>query len=511
MKILFSLYLFIAILLTQFFSAYLFSKSRPLHRKAFSGLALCMGIYLFGYLMIINSGNLWEMIFWNQIQYLGLPFISTLWLIVALLYTKIIHPRKNRMMGLLFVMPVITFFVRLTNPWHYLFYTAWEAKQIFGYYALCMERGYWYYINIAYTMLCLFATIIIYYLGYRRDRVSHIRTQFLIFFSASLIPLIGIVLIIFTPNRWAVDYAALLMPVSLYIISYGILKYDFLEIKTLARQAIFEENSIGMVILEPGQRIIDYNRAAKNFFEALDILPDNYSIEQILSHRPELLEFLKVASAQDFSLVIDGEKHFFEIDSVPLNDSHDKNMRVLKSIRDVTEAKRIQEKLKILATVDSLSGLYNRAEFIELSQIEFSWSRRYNKELCLLMIDLDHFKIINDTFGHAAGDEVIRMVGNAIKTGFRKTDVAGRLGGDEFAVILKNTSLQEAKKVAEGFRNIISETKVIYEEQEISLTVSIGVASTFDVPSIDNNVDGIFRRADDALYQAKAEGRNRAV
>ena len=135
-------------------------------------MVLCVSIYLFGYLMIINNNTLQEMIFWNQIQYLGLPFISVLWLIVALLYTRTIYSLKIRMALLLFSVPVITFFVRLTNRWHHLFYTKWEMRQYDGYYSLYMERGFWYYVNISYTVLCMILTVITYFTAYMKDRNS---------------------------------------------------------------------------------------------------------------------------------------------------------------------------------------------------------------------------------------------------------------------------------------------------------------------------------------------------
>jgi diguanylate cyclase (GGDEF)-like protein/PAS domain S-box-containing protein len=298
------------------------------------------------------------------------------------------------------------------------------------------------------------------------------------------------------------------MPISLLIISYGVSKHDFLEIKTLARETIFENNFAGMVVLEPGLRIIDYNRAAEKFFEALNMPLNNYSIEHILNLEPELLDVFKSETTQDFSLVIDGEERFFEIDAVPLGNPHDGNMRMLKSIRDITEKKKIQEKLKVLATIDSLSGLFNRTEFMVLAQKEFDWAQKRHNQLSLLMMDLDRFKIINDTFGHAAGDEVIRKIGNIIKTRFRKTDIAGRLGGEEFAVVLKNTSLMEAKKVAEQFRETVARTKVICGKQEICFTVSIGVAATSGDTNNYRSIEDVLKQADDALYKAKYKGRN---
>ncbi|NLK71444.1 MAG: diguanylate cyclase [Clostridiales bacterium] len=508
MKTLLSLYLFFAVILAQFFTAYFFSKGRTTYRKAFSVLVLCISFYLFGYLMIVNSSNLQEMIFWNQIQYLGLPFISVLWLLVALLYTKTIYSLKIRMGVLLFFIPVVTFFMRLTNSWHHLFYTKWELRELFGYSTLYMERGFWYYVNISYILLCLLLTVIVYCIGYFKNKVGYTRSHFLVFFFASLLPLISILLLIFAYAGKGIDYSALIIPVSLLIISFGILKYDFLEIRTLARETIFENNLAGMVVLGPGKRVIDYNKAAEKFFEAINISLNNYPIEHLLHGEPKLLEIFESKDNCELSLVIDGEERFFEIDVVMLGDNNDGNTRILKSIRDVTEERKIQQKLKFLATTDYLSGVYNRAEFMNLAKREFSRAKRNNDELSLLIMDLDDFKKINDTFGHAAGDEMIREMGSIIKSSFRKSDIAGRIGGEEFAVVLKNASLEEAKKVAEQFRETVNSRKVIYGKQEISVTVSIGVAAirgnTDDIKSIED----IFKKADDALYGAKAKGRN---
>ncbi|NLL52557.1 MAG: diguanylate cyclase [Peptococcaceae bacterium] len=315
-------------------------------------------------------------------------------------------------------------------------------------------------------------------------------------------------LIIFGFRERSIDYAALIMPISLLIIGYGIIKFDFLEIRTLARETIFENNLVGMVVLGPGQRVIDFNDAAEKFFNSLNITLDNYPIEHILKKEPKLLEIFNSKVTRDFSLVIEGEERFFEIDAVPLGNPHNGTDKMLKSIRDVTEVRKIQEKLKVLATIDSLSGLFNRAEFMNLAQKEFVWSKRQHKNFSLLMMDLDCFKAINDTFGHAAGDEVIREMGRLIMSNFRKTDIAGRIGGEEFALVLKNASLKEAMKAAEQFRKIVAEKKVIYGKQEINFTVSIGVATICFDNNDSSNIEELLKKADDALYKAKAKGRN---
>ncbi|NLM04409.1 MAG: hypothetical protein GX214_05255, partial [Clostridiales bacterium] len=252
MKILVSIYLFVAIILTQFFAAYFFSKGKNNYRKVFSAFILSVGIYLFGYLMIINSNNLKEMIIWNQVQYFALPFISVLWFVVALLYTKTIYKLNKRTVIILFFIPVVTFLMRLTNHWHQFFYKKLYIKEYFQFHSLYMERAFWYYVHISYTVLCLFLTVITYYVGYRKKRADYDRGELMVFLLASLLPLIGIVLILLIYDKCIIDFVALIKPISISIIGFGILKYNFLEIKTLARDTIFENSRDGMIILESG-------------------------------------------------------------------------------------------------------------------------------------------------------------------------------------------------------------------------------------------------------------------
>ncbi|NMA69798.1 MAG: GGDEF domain-containing protein [Desulfitobacterium sp.] len=291
---------------------------------------------------------------------------------------------------------------------------------------------------------------------------------------------------------------------------YNYVKYQcvYLDIRTLARETIFENNPAGMVVLGPGQRIIDYNKAAEEFFAGINISLKNSPIEQILPQEPKLLEIFQSQGNHEVSLVVDGEERFFEIDMVPLGEPQNGNTRMLKSIRDVTEERKIQEKLRFLATTDSLSGLYNRGEFMNLAKKEFARAKRDNEELSLLLMDLDHFKNINDSFGHEAGEEVIREMGRTIMANFRKSDIAGRIGGEEFAVVLKCASLDEGIKVAEKFRETVARRKVIYEKQEISFTVSIGVAAMSDNADDISDIGDLLKIADTALYKAKAKGRN---
>ncbi len=167
------------------------------------------------------------------------------------------------------------------------------------------------------------------------------------------------------------------------------------------------------------------------------------------------------------------------------------------------------EILKWLAITDPLTGLYNRRYFMEQLEQEFKRSRRYERDLSLLMIDIDFFKRVNDTFGHQTGDLVLRKISSIIESQLRDADVAFRFGGEEFMVILPETSLQDASNVAERMRTEIMHSYYHHDGSEFNVTVSIGIISVKcnQVESIDS----LIQKVDDNLYMAKKRGRNQII
>ncbi|HDQ40415.1 MAG TPA: diguanylate cyclase [Desulfonatronum sp.] len=181
---------------------------------------------------------------------------------------------------------------------------------------------------------------------------------------------------------------------------------------------------------------------------------------------------------------------------------------IVGSAQDITERKKAEEQLRFLATTDEITGLWNRGHFMSIVRQELERARRYNQSFSLLMLDIDHFKVINDTHGHAAGDEAPRHLAATIKKHLRQVDVAGRFGGEEFAVILPQTDLDAACLSAERLREHIANSTLSYAGTDISLTVSIGVT---DYRQENSSEDELYKRADDALYEAKNKGRNMVV
>ncbi|MGE8131910.1 diguanylate cyclase, partial [Methylobacterium sp. NPDC080182] len=161
--------------------------------------------------------------------------------------------------------------------------------------------------------------------------------------------------------------------------------------------------------------------------------------------------------------------------------------------------------MQVLADTDALTGLLNRRAFVPLATDAMSYFRRYKRAICILMIDIDHFKRVNDLYGHAAGDEVIRQVGRIINEAVRTTDKVARFGGEEFVVLLRETDLKGAAVFADRIRQTVASTVFEPEGQCLRATISIGMA---EAELTDGDVDHTIERADRALYAAKSDGRN---
>jgi two-component system, cell cycle response regulator len=159
------------------------------------------------------------------------------------------------------------------------------------------------------------------------------------------------------------------------------------------------------------------------------------------------------------------------------------------------------------AVKDGLTGIHNRRYFLERLKAEFQHSQRHKRTLSLMLFDLDHFKVVNDTHGHRAGDAVLRTMSEAVAKAMRGGDVFARIGGEEFACILRETDHTSALRFGERLRKIIKGARVHWGQLEIEVTVSIGVA-TFDGTSF-ADPEAMMQSADEKLYAAKNAGRDR--
>ncbi|MEQ9463969.1 MAG: GGDEF domain-containing protein [Haliea sp.] len=203
------------------------------------------------------------------------------------------------------------------------------------------------------------------------------------------------------------------------------------------------------------------------------------------------------------------EELWFEASIQPLSSLIDGERTVLWVARNITESHQLRLELQQQAELDELTGIFNRRKLMHILHSHFSGFQRYRRPFSLIIFDVDHFKTVNDRFGHLIGDEVLRRIAGHCGAGLREQDTLCRYGGEEFAVVLPHTSGTEAIPLADRLRDSIARLDLAAcTGADCTLTISAGVSACL---SSDKDVETLLQRADEALYQAKALGRDRVV
>jgi len=189
-------------------------------------------------------------------------------------------------------------------------------------------------------------------------------------------------------------------------------------------------------------------------------------------------------------------------------DEDNRPVAIMEISRNITEHKALLTILELQARQDYLTGLNNRGYFMELAEREIKKASRYGHNFTILMLDIDNFKMINDTYGHKAGDRVLVALADIFRKTLRVADIEGRIGGEEFAILLPETDREGAVVVAERLRSSVEDCEILLQSSEMPMrfTVSIGVSAP---ESVNYNLDALLSQADDALYRAKHTGRNK--
>lgn len=276
-------------------------------------------------------------------------------------------------------------------------------------------------------------------------------------------------------------------------------------------RAFFEENKAVMLLHDPLNSTIQFvNPAACLFYGYSEEELTSMTIRDLDSMSDaEVFEELKHAANEkrgyfkQVHTLKSGIKRDVEVFTGPV--SIGSRQLHYSIVHDVTEKRRLEARLERMATRDQLTGTYNRHAFFDKGMQEIVRAHRFEHPLSLLMLDLDHFKDVNDAHGHSVGDEVLRVFALRCRAGLRETDLFARLGGEEFAAILVETDGDMAMEVAERIRGMAADKPIATAAGELTVTLSIGVASLGN----EETLAALLQRADKGLYESKTTGRNR--
>ncbi len=272
-------------------------------------------------------------------------------------------------------------------------------------------------------------------------------------------------------------------------------------------ESILQALPIPYVITQPGGKLV---RANELFYECFEVTPAEFAQSTVLSfyqHTKDRermfaqLDKLGVLSDFECEMQTYSGKPFwaqFSVTRVNL----ESGPGVFAAIKDISGRKHKEQLLEHQASTDPLTGAYNRRGFEQLAQGLLVNQRV--QTLSVAILDLDKFKLLNDTYGHSAGDKVLKQFTQSLQSHLRDDDILGRIGGEEFAIILSGVGLKQAEKVMQRITALTEKTPVPWQEEQITFTVSIGIAQRGEMESL----EAMIKRADKALYQAKAAGRN---
>lgn len=482
--------------------------NRRLTGKAAIFLAICMwasAVYSFGYGMELGSSTQESIYFWVRFEHLGIQLIAPTWLLFAMSVSGLDKKIKPMLLVILAIIPLYLFISSQT-----LGGLNWAHKNpridiSSGYPLFDYDRNIWNYIAVGYYSLCLGVSTVLFAFSMFRS-VAAFRKSAIIYLVGSLPPLFGLFFQNLNILNNNIDYTPFLLSFSGILFIIGFTKLRLLDIIPLARDSIFENMSTGVLILDREDRIVDYNPAMQLVVPKLNKKDIGKKVYIVFPNDPALLDLVRGVTSGRIELKFgDGiDTAYYRVNMSKMEDKKGQLIGKIISFYEFTMEKDLLNELANLANHDGLTGVYNRQHFMQLASKEIERHNRYGGDLSLIMFDLDHFKNINDTYGHAAGDLVLKTVAELFLKMIRQSDILARIGGEEFILLLPETKLESARVLAERLRNTLDMTIMEFEGQQFYAHASFGVSG--ESPDETSSLDELYRTADRALYRAKSMG-----
>jgi diguanylate cyclase (GGDEF)-like protein len=469
------------------------------HLRFFTLLMLVSSIYALGFLLQHLSFSYSELLQGGRVQYLGAVFVSPMLLFFIMDFCGI--KQKPWLTVSVLVIPVVTVLLVFTYPFNGIYFgeSSFTADPIP---LLVFSGSVFRTVYFLYSYSVMFAAFII-CIVYRSKRDPLFKKHSVYILTAMAIPMLGNLGTAFL-KLFPIDLTSVFASVMGTIIAYTLLFTGIFEIAPLAREKIVENMQDGFILIGPGGKFLDANRTAKRLFPELE----NATTGLAMADMGTMLWDSGGRLVEEFSVGAgSGAKHY----RVSADDVMHEGQPICTcvTIYDNTSVWNLMDEIRQMAEHDGLTELLNRRSFCRDAGKKCDEILRYGGKAYLMMIDIDYFKKVNDSYGHLGGDEVLRSLSRTLLQRFRKTDMVGRYGGEEFCVFLFSLDGEKAVEIAEKCRQQAENLPILFEDKTIRITISIGVAEF--ISGRQDTLTTLISRADAALYEAKSGGRNRVV
>lgn len=524
------LYLFLVLLLLFIYAIVV--SSHTVMFKTYLGLHFLMMLWPLGQFAIPYAPNPFHKWLWVNISFFGFSFLGFGWLMFSLAITEQYRFLKGKILSFLAAPAVISALLITTNPLHYLFARPENGGWAIRTYGLV----FWFFLFSTVVYVVSATVIMIRNIHARPEQLIKKQVRLIYWGLASPI-LLGLldtlINVVLYPRFGLVPgLTSLGIAISATCFVVAITRFDLIKILDFARREIVENIPLGVIVLDNRNNIVEANKAAKYylsrrlktikgthindlFIAVLNYTTDKDSFQHFFGECMEApLKVLKKEVCFRYPF-----RRHFNINFSPVIGSNGFILGRILTFDEITHIKNMVEEintknkqLEKMAITDQLTGVYNKTYMMRYLVQDIDLAIRDTFIFSLIIFDFDHFKNINDAYGHQAGDLVLKKTIEVIRRNIRQSDVLARYGGEEFIIFTPNSDLHCAVDLAERLKKAVASTQIKFSKNIISVTISAGVSS-FNSGNISELspalvLDRMISEADNALYLAKANGRN---
>ncbi|MDI7741348.1 histidine kinase N-terminal 7TM domain-containing protein [Lysinibacillus fusiformis] len=468
-------------------------------------VTLLSAVFTFSYAFELAGTTLKEIKFWLGMEYMVMPYIPVFILLMCFEYVGI--KLRQRYVFILFGPPLITVFMHHTNELHHLYYVSVGLLADAPFPIADLEYGPFFYVHSLYLFLCLAISIIILLMQVKKS-VFRFRIQLLTMIAGLFVPIFANFFYLNELSPYGIDLGPVTMSLSFILHGIALFSFKMFNVRPIARERVFDNMLEGVIVLDDNGAIVDFN---KSILRVIPSLSNSIGkgIHKALGKHENLAELISRREECEYEHVDEAGSSHYQVRFSRVENTKGVLLSNIITFVNITERVELQRQLTQFANYDGLTKVCNRRYFMDQSAALLKSGTRKECKAALIMFDIDHFKVINDTYGHEAGDIVLSEIAHLAKVSLEKQGIIGRYGGEEFIILLPSKEMEDAKKLADKIRLSISNFSASVGGKDLRVTASFGISVIQNPPS--NHVEAInnaIREADQALYAAKNSGRN---
>lgn len=467
--------------------------------RSFAGLCASALVYSLGYLLELLAPDLAGALRVVRFEYLGIVMIAPFLTLVA--YEFLEEGAFRVPVPLLFVVPAGILALVWTMEFHGLYYLDPVLTEVAGLSVLEFGRGPAYWIHVMYQNLLIGYCVIIFYRNaVRGPRARRVQARFML--AGCVLPWVGFVAYLAGAVPLNLDPTPVTLTFTGAFFVVGFFRYRMFDLRPIARDTVFEQMRDAVLVTDDQGAIVDHNMEARRLFPSLADIRGFRTPRDLVPDAPDIAEaMVRTDSDSVVTLGLPEGERSFNLHHSALSDRSGRRVGTAHVLTDITGRLLLEERLTVQATTDELTGVANRRHFFDRARAELERAQRYGRPFGVAILDMDDFKSINDTFGHPAGDEALRIASRLCAETLRSADIMGRYGGDEFAFAFPECDEEQAREAAERLSRILASAAFPYGDTVIRLSASVGYAGGTSGPLPD--LDSLLKRADERMYEKK--------